>query len=253
MKLTKNKKAFISVIASVLIGLVVFWGIGMVSAETETYPVNTPINLILTCTINDAIPSSATTMNFTLAYPNGSLMLDAVQAQAKGSGVFNYTITFPEIGTYYPILLCVDGENSNSNPDNKYDISPLGMSQTTSQGIGSGVFLFTMLALTCLFGWIGFKLVESKNLWIMGIFFLFLSILFVTYDVWLGYEYHRNFTGLANSGMPGTIFYVFMTLLVVGFLSSLGLLFLRWKDLAKYIKNQLKKKKEDEEFDKDFE
>jgi hypothetical protein len=101
-------------------------------------------------------------------------------------------------------------------------------------------------------GFVGFRLMDSKYLWILGIFFLFLALLLMVYDVWLGYEYHRNFTGLTDSSMPETIFYIFMFILVAGLFTSVGLIFLKWKDLYRYIKGEITRSKEEEEFDKDW-
>jgi len=220
--------------------------IGIVGA----YQADVVTELKFRCTLNNAIPSASTNYSFILSYPNGSTAVSA-NATSLGNGLFNYSVQLP-IGTYKSDEFCSDGTYSYSNTE-FYEFSAIGFSQSTSQGISSAIFLFLMLALTCLFGWIGFKLVESKSLWIMGIFFLFLSTIFIVYDVWLGYEYHRSFTGLSSSAMPETIFYIFMFLLMAGILASLALLFTRWKDLARYIKGELTKKKEDEEFDKDFE
>jgi len=234
-----NSKYFILAFAFIFL-------IGIVSG----YQADVDVQLKFRCTLNDAIPSAAATYNFTLSYPNGTTVLNET-AISLGNGLFYYNVHLP-IGNYKSDEFCSDGTYSYSNTE-YYEFSAIGFTQSTSQSIGSAIFLFLMLALTFIFGWIGFKLSESKTLWLMGIFFLFLSMLFIVYDVWLGYEYHRSFTGLSSSAMPETIFYIFLFLLGSGLLASLGLLFTRWKELARYIKNEITKKKEDEEFDKDFE
>lgn len=238
-----NQRKFIG---SLLITFL-FLFVGIASASFETRggaEVNVPYTFVQTC-------SDATYMTLDIiTTPSGAVVPinENMTLNGSRSWVYNYTPT--QLGRY-DFLGFTDGCSQSFGT--YIIVTPNGLIQSTSQGIGSMMFMFLMIALTFLFGWIGFKLTESKNLWVLGIFFLFLSLLLVVYNVWLGYEYHRNFTGLTDSSMPETIFYIFMFLLVAGFLSSLGMLFLRWKDLGRYIKQQIKNRKEDEEFDKDFE
>lgn len=187
----------------------------------------------------------------TITLPNMTTLLFNVPMNQTINS-YNYTFCNTHLLGNYGYCMVGDVDGVATSVCKPFIVTTNGLLQTTSQGIGSAVFLFLILALTILFGWMGFKLSESKTLWIVGIFFLFLSVLFVVYDVWLGYEYHKNFTGLSNSGMPETIFYIFLFLLVVGLLSSLALLFTRWKYLARYIKKEIKSKNGDDEFEGDF-
>lgn len=164
------------------------------------------------------------------------------QPMTKTGFFYNYTFCNTTVIGSYTVNGCSDLDCWSYD----FDVSPGGVKQSTSQGIGSAVFLFLMFGLTCLFGWIGFRLSESKILWVLGIFFLFLSVLFVVYDVWLGYEYHRTFTGLTDSNMPAIMFYSFLILLVSGLLVSCALLFLRWKQLYRYYLQAIKKRDEDD-------
>ena len=78
----------------------------------------------------------------------------------------------------------------------------------------------------------------------------------MVYDVWLGYEYHRNFTGITDSGMPEIIFYIFLFLLVAGLAVSALLLFTHWEKLIKIIKREIADGKyatEKDELDRAFE
>jgi len=222
-------------------------------AMTETYQLGSNINLQFTCTLNNAIPSGSTTFNISIYYPNGDYLVDNQQATAQGQGSFNYTTNFPIVADCYKVkMFCTDGTYSFSD-EGCYKINPTGVDQTTSQGLGSLSYLLIMFGLTFLIGYLGFRFSESKTLWVLGIFFIFLSLLFVVYDVYLGYEYHKNFTGMANSGVPETIFWIFMFLLIAGLIISVVLLFTRWKELARYIKRELKTKNNDDEFDKEIE
>jgi hypothetical protein len=238
--------------------LLCLWLVALVSGfaaagDTETYKVNTPTNLQFSCTLNNAIPSGSAVFNVSIYYQNGSYLVNNQRATSQGQGSFNYTTIFDEVSDCYKVkMFCTDGTYSFSD-EGCYKINPTGVDQTTSQGIGSLSYLLIMFGLTVLIGYLGFRLSENKTLWVLGLFFIFLSLLFVVYDVYLGYEYHRNFTGMASSGIPETIFWIFMFLLIGGLIISVGLLFLRWKELARYIKKELKTKDKDDEFDKEIE
>jgi len=215
-----------------------------------SHKLDTDLNLIV-------VSNNASSCNISsIQFPGGAASLVNFK-MAKSDTNFNYTIddgNFSSLGDIYFGITCTDNVTNEAGSICR-EITPNGVVQSTAQGIGSAMFLGLMLVLTFLFGWIGFKLVESDKLWVLGIFFLFLSILFIVYDVWLGYEYHRNFTGATDSGMPEIIFYTFMFLLIGGLLVSLALLFLRWKKIVKYIKRELADKdykQEQDEVDRAF-
>jgi hypothetical protein len=194
--------------------------------------------------------SDATYINISsIAYPNGNTAESGIEMISAGSGEFYYWFNDTSNLGRYQVRGISDG--CTNQFAFYFDVTPTGSLQTTSQGIGSAMFLILILSLTGLFGWMGFKLTESKNLWVLGIFFLFLSIIMVVYNVWLGYEFHRNLTGFTDSSMPEIIFYIFLLLLVLGLLSSVALLFTRWKEVFKYIKKEIKRKDEDVDLDFD--
>jgi len=202
--------------------------------------------------------NNGTSCNITsIQYPSGSASLVTLNMTRVGTS-FNYTLdegNFSSLGNICFNIVCNDGIQDETGSICR-EITPNGVVQSTAQGIGSAMFLGLMLTLTFLFGWIGFKLADSDKLWVLGIFFLFLALLFIVYDVWLGYEYHRNFTGITDSSMPEIIFYIFMFLLVAGLVVSLLLLFTHWKEFAKYIKREIKDKDynlKNDEFDGEFE
>lgn len=131
----------------------------------------------------------------------------------------------------------------------RFKVTPLGLDQTTSQGIGSFGFLILMFSLMVVFGFIGFKLLKT-NWWILGIFLIFFSSILLVYDTYLGFEYHTLFTGLSNNGMPETLFWILLAVIVVGFLAGVALLTLKWREVLRYVKKEVKRK---EEKDEDFE
>lgn len=125
-------------------------------ANTETYKLNEETSLVLTCTINSAIPSALTTMNLTIAYPNGSLFINNKGATALGNGIFNYTATFPVIGIYHPTLLCIDGTNSNSNSNNEYEIT--GNGKTAPDG---NIIILFSIAFLVIVGFVLYSFILS--------------------------------------------------------------------------------------------
>jgi hypothetical protein len=196
--------------------------------------------------IKTILNTTAVTIS-SLNYPNSSTALGITNMNKNGL-TFNYTFcNTSSLGTYN-----YDYNDSEGNVYvNDFLVTANGQTQSTSQGLGSLAFLGLMLVLMFVFGLGGFKLAKSENLWILGIFFMFLSVLLLVYNTWLGYEYHRTLTGLADSSIPEIIFYIFLFILVLGLLSSLALLFLHWKKVFKYIKREIKRKPEGE--DKDVE
>lgn len=164
-----------------------------------------------------------------------------------GEGAFNYTYCDANLIGRYIVSGIGDKDGVLTTWTYDYYVSPLAVQQSTAQAIGSAVYLFLMLALMFIFGYMGFRLMESNTVWIFGIFFVFLAVILIVYNVYLGYEYHRLFTGLADSQVPETIFYIFLSILVISFLASLILLFLKWKEVFRYIKRELKKKDNEDE------
>lgn len=147
---------------------------------------------------------------------------------------------FSQTGMYAHGTKCI-GDGSGGTTTGQLEVTRLGFVPTTSQSISSLSYLAIMIFLMVFFGVLGLKLSTSDYLWVIGIFFMFLSVVFLVYNTWLGYEYHLLLTGLPNSQTPEIIFYTFMTLLLAGILVSLGLLFLHWKKVLKYVKNEVKR------------
>ena len=213
------------------------------------------IDLKIPCTFQDSPCLATATCNLTLNQPNNTYIADNQLMSISANGDANYTQgTWGSLGDHQVKVFC---SQSGFNATSTFDVlvTQTGTDQSTAQGLGSLAFLILMIALTGLFGWIGFRLTESQTLWILGVFMLFLAVLFVIYDVWLGYEYQVNLTGanaMATSYVPEIIFYIFLFLVVAGFLSCVGLLFLRWKEVFRYLKKEIKRKDDDEDLDDEF-
>jgi len=183
-----------------------------------------------------------------ITYPNSTTSIDNFNMTYFGSGEFYYDFdSSSELGKYDVRGISDGCENTFAT---YFDITPLGISQTTSQGIGSFGYLILMITLMFVFGYISFKFFNTENWWIMGIFFGFMSLIFLVYNSWLGYSYHKAVTGLPTSNMPETFFYMLLILLIVGSLTCLALLFRHWRKIFKYMKKEIKRK---EPNDSDFE
>lgn len=223
--------------------------LGMVSAETEIYKVGDEINLILTCSIDNAIPSSEATMNLTIAYPNGTLFLNSVEATALGSGVFNYTTTFPEKGTYYPTLLCVDGTNSNSDSDGRYEVTYIGKTLDEGKAVLYIGFL-TLLILIFFLNFYGMGFLPKRNsmdeegrifsinylkyfrnvLWMSGYFF-FIAITFIASNI--------AFAFLEEALIAQTLFIIYRV--SFGFAPVIIIVWIIWTFVSLYHDKQFQK------------
>ena len=215
--------------------------IGVASASLGTFKSGECVD------IKTILNTSAVTLS-SLNYPNSSTALSLANMDKSGL-TFNYTFCDTStIGVYV-----YDYNDSEGNVYvNSFEVTSTGINQTTSQGIGSAIYLILMMVLMFTFGIVGFKLFKTENLWVLGVFFVFLSILMLIYNTWLGYEYHRTFTGLSNSSIPETIFYIFLLLLVLGLLVGLTFLFLHWKKVFKYIKREIKQKPSEDKDTEDW-
>lgn len=185
--------------------LSLFICMGVSGATTERYEVNIQIPLVLSCTINNAIPSAATTMNLTITYPNGTIFKNNVLATPKGNGVFNYTTTFPVIGTYHTILVCIDGANSNSDSSNTYEITPNGKEVTDVGQISTGLLYFYIF-LAVIFIGLGYLFLMNSSLWVSysGLFLMAIGFTFVYYDLHLSNVYANTIAVNSGAGNVAT-------------------------------------------------
>lgn len=191
--------------------------------------------------IKTILNSSSVTLS-SITYPSQeTVYLDA--AMTKNALTFNYTFCNTSIlGSYYYDYYDAEGNVYV----NDFLVTPNGLEQTQANAIGSLAFLLLMLVLMFTFGTVGFKLLKHETLWILGIFLVFFAVLILIYNTWLGYEYHHLFTGLPDSSVPETIFYIMLMILVLGLLSGVTLLILNWKKVFKYIKKEIKRKESDD-------
>lgn len=232
---------------ALLLFLVLVISLTIVSSQEQylgSFNSSSCINLLQTCTNCTFINISSVE----LAQPYSLQLLGEVAMEKNNNGIrYNYTFCNTSVAGIYNYWTYGDPDGSLSDPVGvSFDISQLGLKQTVSQSLGSLGFLFLMIVLMFVFGFIGIKLVKSDTWWILGIFIMFFSGLFLVYNTWLGYEYHHLFTGLPNSGIPETLFWIMFLIMLLGFFVSVTLLFLRWKEVFKYVKREIKRKDKDD-------
>lgn len=216
----------------------------LVSANLGCFKQNEPVSIRVLANCSSINLTEVTILN--KAYVINSPMTHI------GGQTFNYTFfNATDLGEYSfswnnPCVDCSKGDCGNS-----FTVTHSGLCQTTSQGIGSAVYLFLTIVMTFLFGLLGLRFLGSKEIrtWIIGLFLSFFSLLFLIYDLWLGYEYYITFTGMDNARMPETMFYIFLFIILASFAISLTLLFLNWKKVFKYFKRELKRKDNDQDED----
>lgn len=229
----------------VAICLVIFLSLFSVSAQQQTlgsFTQNQCVNILQTCT-------NCTFVNITsieLAQPISYQFEGELSMQQNGKR-YNYTFcNTSTIGEYY-YWTYGDPDGVLSDPVGvNFFVSPVGLQQTTSQSIGSLAFLILMIVLMFVFGFIGFKLFKNNTWWVLGLFLTFFASLLLIYNTYLGYQYHRLFTGLPDSGVPETIFWILFAVILIGFFTSVALLFLNWKKVFRYIKREIKRKDPDD-------
>lgn len=228
------KKGFYLLIAGIF--LLLF--INLVSSYAwEPIEPSQCINLASICPFDGCNQTNLTS----ITYPNSSVAISNVEATHVGNQ-WNYSFcdTSTE-GTYHVSGFSTNGSRTEYI-SSTFKVSALALDQTTSQALGSVAFLFLMIVLMVVFGFVGYNLLKHETLWVLGIFLVFMSILMLIYNTYLGYEYHRLFTGLPDSSVPEIIFYIFLMILVLGLLVSVVLLILNWKKVFKYIKREMRKK-----------
>lgn len=141
------------------------------------HKLNTGLNLVVSS-------NNATACNISsIQYSDGSVKLTSYE-MAKSYQDFNYSIAsgnFSSLGDICFGVTCTDGVNIEVGSICR-TVTPNGVVQSTAQGTASLGFLILMLALTGLFGWMGFKFSESDKLWVFFIFFLHFSHIIVNYQ-----------------------------------------------------------------------
>jgi len=179
-----NKITLLSFGLAMVIGFVIILGLQMVSAETETYKVGIANNLQFSCTLNNAIPSASTTYNISLYNPNGTALLSNQPTTPQGSGSFNYSYTFAEVGTHKVKMFCTDGIYSYSG-EGTYEVNGQGEEGTTAKAIFYIGLLFVLLFFfgVCVYSFSSFDNLLSR-VGMLGLgYLLLMAITFIGWNM----------------------------------------------------------------------
>lgn len=164
----------------------------------ETYKAGEITNLQFICTVDNQIPSAGATYNFSIYFPNGTSLFNNQLAQANGQGSFNYTLTFPDSGTYKIKSFCYDTLGNFSSED-FLEVTPTGKIIQDVGQISVGIlYLFIIIGFGLVF--LGYLFLNSDSLWVSygGLFMMILGFAFVYYDLHLSNLYASTIA--LNSG-----------------------------------------------------
>jgi len=203
-----------------------------------------------TCFNIPAICDNCTYMDITILYSDGTPLIED-QSMQNVSSSYYYNYTFCDTDTLGTYMIINHYEEDGAYPytdTNFFKVTPTGYAQTIPQSINSLGYLILMIFLTIIIGILGFSLKDSEKLWVLGIFFIFLSILLLVYDFWIGYEFHKNLTGINNgSSIQEILFVAFLVLICIGLFISAVLLIKNWKKIFKWLKEIKKEAKREEQ------
>ena len=206
-----------------------------------TFERNQDITLALPCSFNGTFCDDTAVCLISIQYPNGSLQLDNITMDNSGNGMPSIDVNDSTILGEHTIFYACTQEGISDSATLPLFITETGHIQETPQAIGSLGFLIVVLSVTVLLGILGFKLSETENLWVLGIFFLFLMLLFLVFDIYLGYEYRLNYTGADNdSTVIEILFYSFLFFFTTGVAITIVLLFRKWHKIVDWFKAALK-------------
>jgi len=186
--------------------------------------------------------------NKNISYPN-------LQMTSPVQGNYNYSYcNNGELGNY--IVTTCGNSNGGYTCDNfNYVVTNSGYIKTTSESLGLLGYLMIYIFLTAFLLILGVYLTNSDYLWILGILFIFLSLILLIYVNWLGVEYYTSYTNANNTDMPETIFWIVCFVIVAGLWGAIVMVIANWKKLVKFFKDEIKNREEDEvdrEFDDIF-
>lgn len=157
---------------------------------------------------------------------------------------------FSYLGFYSRIIVCNYTNGLVKMGDAsafEFEVTRDGKFQSTAQGIGSLSYLLILLALTVTFFVLGFKFTESDYLWVLGFFFIIFGFYLTLIDVWTGYEYYKFLTGMGDSAMMQTLFYILLTAILAGLVVSLAVMFKNWKRIKNEIVKAVNEKEDEDE------
>lgn len=166
--------------------------LSLVSAN-EVHEQNVLTDLRFTCTLNNAIPSSAATYNATISYPNGTALINNAGTSALGQGAFNLTVTFPEVATYKVESFCYDGVYSFSSEE-YIDVTSTGREDLDSMPSLLIGIIFIVFGVACFFLFLASQTIEVGP----KLFFFLSSMVFLIGSIAIGYVVLNESNAIAS-------------------------------------------------------
>ncbi len=160
----------------------------------QTYQRETVVDLKIPFEVNGSSASSAATCNASINYPNGTYLKENASMTNRNNGDFNITLNASKLissGEYEWRVFCCDGTKCAAGYGS-FEITPTGKELTSGQGFASIGLIISIILLSGLFAFFGFKFAETEKLFPIALFFMLISLILGVYTIHLGYIYTRD-------------------------------------------------------------
>jgi len=210
-----------SFLAGLLI-LPILLALPLCSAEL-TFTPNEPAEIKISCfDVDESFCGAAASCNLTVFAPNMSILIDD-GIMTNEINYFNYTTpSLDTRGEYNAVISCEVG-GVYGHQDFNFIVTAI---PATSQGNVAIGILASLIALSFLFVYIGFKFSDSEQLFPIALFFILLSLIVVVYTLHLGYIYNRDI--LISASTTGSQFKIYFGIMYgligIAFIALLSLI-----------------------------
>jgi len=189
-----------------------------------------PAEIKISCFgVDDSFCGDTASCNLTVFTPNMSILIDD-ETMTNEINYFNYTTpSLDTRGEYNAVVSCeVDG--TYGHQDFNFIVTAI---PATSQGNVAIGILVSLIALSFLFVYIGFKFTESEKLFPIALFFILVALIIVVYTLQLGYIYNRDI--LISASTTGSQFKIYFGIMygLIG-MAFIALLLLIIKTLKEF-------------------
>ncbi|KKN19465.1 hypothetical protein LCGC14_0945370 [marine sediment metagenome] len=165
-------------------------------------------------------------------YPNSTVALSNI-AMTKDDTYYNYSFCSTSTLGNYIVNGFGDLDGVKTSWSYDFDITSSGFKQTTSEALGSSMYLILIISLIMMFSYIGFRLTNSDELWVFGIFLIFIALILLIYVTYLNMFYYKFYIGSLNTSLIPSIIFGFLLFSITAGLITAALLLL--KRIPKYI------------------
>jgi len=218
-----NNKIMFAIYVVAMVGVLCFL-LPLATAQL-TFTPEEQADIKLSCfDVDSDFCEATTTCNITTFYPNMTILVDN-QEMTNNINYFNYTtaVILSERGEYNNVVKCIDGSD-NGYVSFVFTVTSI---PATGQGNVAIGILLSMVGLSFLFIYIGFKFSDSEKLFPIALFFILIALIVSIYVIHLGYIYSRDLlnSSMAMGGQYKIYFGLMYSLLGVGFIAMVGLIF----------------------------